>query len=106
MQPLIWFTSCVIACCRGNYGRTDHHLVCRRRTGRCYCMLCRSEPHCTDIAVSVCFIGTSHLYQTTGNEVLQQRNHTDHCANSSIGKKAVVIQEIDTPGADRPGSYQ
>ena len=68
---LAW-DSCVIACCRGNYGRTDHHLVCRRRTGRCYCMLCRSEPHCTDIAVSVCFIGTSHLYQTTGNEVLQQ----------------------------------
>lgn len=47
-----------------------------------YCMLCRSEPHCTDIAVSVCFIGTSHLYQTTGNEVLQQRNHTDQCKQS------------------------
>ena len=44
--------------------------------------LCRSEPHCTDIAVSVCFIGTSHLYQTTGNEVLQQRNHTDQCKQS------------------------
>ena len=43
---------------------------------------CRSEPHCTDIAVSVCFIGTSHLYQTTGNEVLQQRNHTDQCKQS------------------------
>ena len=36
----------------------------------------------TDIAVSVCFIGTSHLYQTTGNEVLQQRNHTDQCKQS------------------------
>ena len=34
------------------------------------------------IAVSVCFIGTSHLYQTTGNEVLQQRNHTDQCKQS------------------------
>ena len=89
---LAW-DSCVIACCRGNYGRTDHHLVCRRRTGRCYCMLCRSEPHCTDIAVSVCFIGTSHLYQTTGNEVLQETIQTN--ANSLIGKKAVVIQEID-----------
>ena len=33
-------------------------------------------------AIAVCFIGTSHLYQTTGNEVLQQRNHTDQCKQS------------------------
>ena len=24
----------------------------------------------------------AHLYQTTGNEVLQQRNHTDQCKQS------------------------
>ena len=34
------------------------------------------------ILLFLCFIGTSHLYQTTGNEVLQQRNHTDQCKQS------------------------
>ena len=79
MQPLIWLGILALLLV---VEAITAGLVCRRRTGRCYCMLCRSEPHCTDIAVSVCFIGTSHLYQTTGNEVLQQRNHTDQCKQS------------------------
>ena len=86
----IWFAGgALIAFCAGLVGfglgvQVGTFIVVSllRRTGRCYCMLCRSEPHCTDIAVSVCFIGTSHLYQTTGNEVLQQRNHTDQCKQS------------------------
>ena len=80
MQPLIWLgiLALLLVVEAITAGLTTIWFV-RRRTGRCYCMLCRSEPHCTDIAVSVCFIGTSHLYQTTGNEVFQQRNHTDQC---------------------------
>ena len=56
---LAW-DSCVIACCRGNYGRADHHLVCRPLAMKYF------------------------------NKETIQTN-----ANSLIGKKAVVIQEID-----------
>ncbi len=90
---LAWI-SCIIACDRSNHSRPHHHLVCRRRIGRSYCVLCRGEPDCTDtvfLCVSlVLLIFTRPLAMKYFNKETTQTN-----VNSLIGKKAVVIQDID-----------
>ena len=90
---LAWI-SCIIACDRSNHSRPHHHLVCRRRIGRSYCVLCRGEPDCTDTVFFVRFSGTFDFYQTFGHEVLQQRNHTDQCKQSDW-KESSCDQDID-----------
>ena len=88
---LAW-DSCVIACCRGNYGRTDHHLVCRRRAAiACYAGANLTVQILLFLCVSlVLLIFTRPLAMKYFNKETIQTN-----ANSLIGKKAVVIQEID-----------
>ena len=95
MQPLIWLgILCVIACCRGNYGRTDHHLVCGGALAAaiaCYAGANLTVQILLFLCVSlVLLIFTRPLAMKYFNKETIQTN-----ANSLIGKKAVVIQEID-----------
>ena len=67
-----------LSCDRGNHGRTDYDLVCRRRTGR------------SDCISLVLLIFTRPLAVRYMNKGVPKTN-----VNSLIGEKAVVIQKIN-----------
>lgn len=69
-------------------------MVCRRCADRCHCLLCGSRCYGTDSVILVYFPCTSDFYQT-GSEKYFNKETIQTNANSLIGKKAVVIQDID-----------
>ena len=73
-----------LSCDRGNHGRTDYDLVCRRRTGR-------SVQWILFLVISlVLLIFTRPLAVRYMNKGVSKTN-----VNSLIGEKAVVIQKIN-----------
>ena len=95
MQPLIWLgDSCIIACCRGDYCRTDHHLVCRRRTGRLLLHVMQERTSLYRYCCFCVFHWYFSSYQTLAMKYFNKETIQTN-ANSLIGKKASVIQEID-----------
>ena len=83
-----------LSCDRGNHGRTDYDLVCRRRTGRSDCVRrrCRyTVQWILFLVISlVLLIFTRPLAVRYMNKGVPKTN-----VNSLIGEKAVVIQKIN-----------
>ena len=76
-----------LSCDRGNHGRTDYDLVCRRRTCCRYC----SRHWILFLVISlVLLIFTRPLAVRYMNKGVPKTN-----VNSLIGEKAVVIQKIN-----------
>lgn len=83
-----------LSCDRGNHGRTDYDLVCRRRTGRSDCVRRRCRYTGAVDPVFSHFTGplifTRPLAVRYMNKGVPKTN-----VNSLIGEKAVVIQKIN-----------
>ena len=60
-----------LSCDRGNHGRTDYDLVCRRRTGRSDCVRRRCRYTGAVDPVFSHFTGPADFYKTTGSSIYE-----------------------------------
>ena len=83
-----------LSCDRGNHGRTDYDLVCRRRTGRSDCVRRRCRYTGAVDPVFSHFTGPADFTRPLAVRYMNKGVPKTN-VNSLIGEKAVVIQKIN-----------